>query len=51
MDNKIDCVISQNPEEQGRRAITQIFRKIILEEDVEKQIEMPFDIYFKENLL
>lgn len=51
VDNKIDCVISQNPEEQGRRAITQIFRKIILEEDVEKQIEMPFDIYFKENLL
>jgi Transcriptional regulators len=50
-EGKIDCLISQRPEEQGRLILHQIYRKIVLEEDAVPMIEMPFDIYFKENLL
>lgn len=48
---KIDCLISQRPEEQGHHALYQLYRKIVLEEEPTPQIDMPFDIYFKENLL
>lgn len=50
-DGKIDCLISQSPEEQGRQALSQLFRVLVLEEGAENLIEMPFDIYFKENLI
>jgi LacI family transcriptional regulator len=50
-DGRLDCLISQRPEEQGRHAMQQLYRKIVLEEDVIPQIDMPFDIFFKENLL
>jgi LacI family transcriptional regulator len=50
-DGKIDCLISQRPEEQGHQALYQLYRKIVLEEEPTPQIDMPFDIYFKENLL
>ncbi len=46
----IDCLISQRPEEQGRHVIQQIFRKIVLDEATVGRIDMPIDIYFKENL-
>lgn len=49
-DGSIDCLISQRPEEQGRLIIQQIYRKIVLEEEPVQSIEMPFDIYFRENL-
>lgn len=49
-DGAIDCLISQRPEEQGRLVIQQIYRKIVLEEEPVQSIEMPFDIYFRENL-
>lgn len=50
-DGKIDCLISQRPEEQGRHVMQQIYRKIVLEETTTSRIDMPIDIYFKENLL
>jgi LacI family transcriptional regulator len=50
-DGSIDCLISQRPEEQGRQVLHQLYRKIVLEEEAEEKIEMPFDIFFKENLL
>lgn len=48
---QIDCLISQRPEEQGRHVLQQIFRKIVLEEEAVKEIYMPFDIFFKENIV
>lgn len=48
---KIDCLISQNPVEQGKIAIREIYKKLVLEEEVDAVIEMPLEVYFKENLL
>jgi len=50
-DGRMDCLISQRPEEQGRHVMQQIYRKIVLEEDVSARIDMPFDIFFKENIV
>ncbi len=50
-DGKIDCLISQRPEEQGRHVLFQLYRKIVLEEVPTSMIHMPLDIYFKENLV
>lgn len=50
-EGKIDCLISQRPEEQGRHVLQQLYRKLVLEEEVNSKIDMPFDIFFKENLL
>lgn len=50
-EGKIDCLISQRPEEQGRHVMQQLYRHLVLEEAPTPRIEMPFDIYFKENLL
>ncbi len=49
--DRIDCLISQEPAEQGRQVMTQLFRKLVLEEDCRESIRIPIDIYFKENLL
>ncbi len=50
-DGKIDCLISQRPEEQGRHVLFQLYRKIVLQEEATSMIDMPLDIYFKENLI
>jgi LacI family transcriptional regulator len=50
-DGKIDCLISQRPEEQGRHAVGQLYKKLVLEEEPTPKIDMPLDIYFKENLI
>jgi LacI family transcriptional regulator len=47
----IDCLISQEPAEQGRQVMTQLYRKLVLEEDAKESIQIPIDIYFKENLI
>lgn len=49
-DNRIDCIVSQRPEEQSRIALFQIYAHLVLGKPVEQKIPMPFDIYFKENL-
>ncbi|MFA6938291.1 MAG: LacI family DNA-binding transcriptional regulator [Treponema sp.] len=47
---KIDCLISQAPVEQGKIAVRQIYKKLVLEEEVPVVVEMPLEIYFKENV-
>ncbi|MDR2900495.1 MAG: LacI family transcriptional regulator [Treponema sp.] len=45
----IDCLISQRPEEQGRQAVFQVFKKLVLKESPDQNIEIPLDIFLKEN--
>ncbi|MDR0374232.1 MAG: LacI family DNA-binding transcriptional regulator [Treponema sp.] len=47
----IDAIISQRPEEQGRQAVINLYRYIVLEQNVEPKIEMPLDVYIKENIV
>ena len=47
----IDCLISQNPVEQGRIAVREIYKKLVLEEETDAVVNMPLEIYFKENLI
>jgi LacI family transcriptional regulator len=46
----MDCLITQRPEEQGRRVIHQVHRHLVLGEAPEAAIPIPLDVYFKENL-
>ncbi|MDR2865295.1 MAG: LacI family DNA-binding transcriptional regulator [Spirochaetaceae bacterium] len=45
----IDAIISQHSEEQSRRALLTLYRHIVLEQEVPKRLEIPLDIYLKEN--
>ncbi|MFA6845656.1 MAG: substrate-binding domain-containing protein [Sphaerochaetaceae bacterium] len=47
----IDCIISQRPSFQGYTAIYQLYRKVVLGQEPESKIEIPIDIFFKENLI
>ncbi|MDR1219001.1 MAG: LacI family transcriptional regulator [Treponema sp.] len=47
----IDAIISQRPEEQGRQAVINLYRYIVLEQNIESKIEMPLDVYIKENIM
>jgi LacI family transcriptional regulator len=51
LDGSIDCLIAQRPEEQGRLVLHQLYRKLVLDETPESRIEIPLDVYFKENLV
>ena len=46
----VDCIISQRPSYQGYTAIYQLYRYLILGEEVLPEVEIPIDIYFRENL-
>ncbi|MDR2552911.1 MAG: LacI family DNA-binding transcriptional regulator [Treponema sp.] len=46
----MDAVIAQRPEEQGRRSVLALYRHIALEEPVEPEIDIPLDIYVRENI-
>src|SRR5574344_572484 len=46
----IDCLISQTPERQGHEVMMQLYRTLVLEETCEKTIDIPLEIYFKENM-
>jgi LacI family transcriptional regulator len=46
----IDAIISQRPEEQGRQALLNLYRHIVLEQHIPSQIEIPLDVYLKENI-
>jgi LacI family transcriptional regulator len=46
----IDAIISQRPEEQGRQALLNLYRHIVLEQRIPPKIEIPLDVYFKENV-
>lgn len=50
LSGEIDALIDQNPYEQGVLAVRQLFKKLVYEEDVEKEINMPIEIFLKENV-
>ena len=45
----IDAIISQRPEEQGRQAVVNLYRHIVLDEAVAARIDIPLDISIREN--
>jgi len=49
-DGAIDFLISQRPERQGYMGIQTLFRRVVLNETVERTIMMPIDIIARENL-
>jgi LacI family transcriptional regulator len=49
-DGRIDAIISQRPEEQGREALLNLYRHIVLEQRIPSKVEIPLDVYFKENI-
>ncbi|MCR5724844.1 MAG: LacI family transcriptional regulator [Treponema sp.] len=51
LNGSIDCVISQQPEEQGMTAVHKLFRKLIYEDTPDSIIHIPLEIFFKENLI
>jgi LacI family transcriptional regulator len=51
LDGAIDCLIGQRSENQGFQAMSQFYRKQILGETCPPVIEIPIDIFFKENIM
>jgi len=49
LQGRINAIISQRPEEQGREALLTLFRSIVLVQTVETKREIPLDVYIKEN--
>jgi LacI family transcriptional regulator len=49
-EGRIDAIISQRPEEQGREALLTLFRSVALGQAVEARREIPLDVYIKENV-
>ena len=49
-EGRIDAIISQRPQEQSRQALLSLYHCIVLGYNVEANIEMPLDIYVKENV-
>ncbi|WP_010261441.1 LacI family DNA-binding transcriptional regulator [Treponema primitia] len=46
----IDVIISQRPESQGREALLNLYRRIVLEQQIPQKVEIPLDMYLKENI-
>jgi LacI family transcriptional regulator len=46
----IDCLIAQHPDQQGYEAMHEIYRRFILNQECNPLIEIPIDIYFRENI-
>lgn len=46
----IDCLIGQRPETQGAEAVFQLYQHIMLHKKIQKEMEIPIDIFFKENI-
>jgi LacI family transcriptional regulator len=46
----IDAIISQRPEEQGRQALLNLYRHVVMEQRILPKIEIPLDVYIKENI-
>jgi LacI family transcriptional regulator len=50
LDGAIDCLISQRADNQGYQAIREMYRKCVLGEPCVPVIEIPIDVYFRENI-
>ena len=51
LDGTIDCIIGQRPEQQGAEAVLKLYQSEMLHQDIPSRIDMPIDIYFKENII
>ncbi len=51
LDGSIDCLIGQRPEQQGSEAVYKLYQYCMLHQQVPPRIDMPIDIYFKENII
>ena len=51
MDGSIDCIIGQRPQQQGFDAVNKLYQSCMLHQQIPQRIEVPIDIYFKENIL
>jgi LacI family transcriptional regulator len=49
-DGAIDAIISQRPEEQGRQALLCLSRHIVMGQRIHPRIEIPLDVYIRENI-
>jgi LacI family transcriptional regulator len=49
-DGRITALISQRPYEQGRLAIINLYRSVVLEQVIAPKIDIPINIYIKENI-
>lgn len=46
----IDAIISQRPDYQGSQALLTLYRRLVLDQESPGRVEIPLDIYFKENI-
>jgi len=51
LSGSIDCIIGQRPEEQGFEAVQKLYQEEVLHQKIPSKIDIPIDIYFKENLI
>ncbi len=51
LSGSIDCIIGQRPEEQGFEAVQKLYQEEVLHQEIPSKIDIPIDIYFKENLI
>ena len=51
LDGSIDCLIGQRPEQQGSDAVYKLYQSCMLHQQVPNRIDMPIDIYFRENII
>jgi LacI family transcriptional regulator len=49
-EGRIDAIISQHPEDQGREAVLNMYRSIVLEQQIPAKVEITLDVYFKESI-
>jgi len=49
LEGRISAIISQRPEEQGKEALSALFRSVVLKQKVEVRREIPLDVYILEN--
>jgi LacI family transcriptional regulator len=47
---EIGAIISQRPKEQGREALMNLYRHVVLEQRILSKIDIPLDVYLKENI-
>ncbi|MDR3342639.1 MAG: LacI family transcriptional regulator [Treponema sp.] len=48
-EDRINAIISQRPETQGREALLNLYRWIVLEQAISPRLEIPLDVYIREN--
>lgn len=48
--DKVDALISQDPRGQGSLVMKEIYKNLVLEKEVEKEVNIPLNVFFKENI-